>query len=146
MPRLPVTCRSPQMNWFTKVNQLFRPARLTRVRMAFALIVAAGSDGLQILFPVPPVPEIIDVVAMVLTSLAIGFHLLLLPTFVVEFIPLVDMLPTWTGCVVAVLALRKRESAAASSVDAGPPVILPPPQLPARIDLPTQTKSNSPKP
>jgi hypothetical protein len=46
---------------------------------------------------------------MVLTSWMIGFHWLLLPTFVMEFIPLVDELPTWTACVVLVVALRKRE-------------------------------------
>jgi hypothetical protein len=27
----------------------------------------------------------------------------------VEFVPLLDELPTWTACVVAVIALRKRE-------------------------------------
>jgi hypothetical protein len=134
------------MKLFQRINQCLRPARLTRFRMGLALVVAMGADALQLLFPVPPVPEIIDVIAMGLTSLAIGFHLLLLPTFVVEFIPLVDMLPTWTGCVVAVIALRKRESATAASVEAGPPVISPPPQLSPRIDMPPPTQSDSPKP
>jgi hypothetical protein len=35
----------------------------------------------------------------------IGFHPLLLPTSVLEFLPLADMLPTWTGCVAIVVAL-----------------------------------------
>ena len=30
-------------------------------------------------------------------------------TFVVEFLPIVDMLPTWTGCVAMVIALRRRQ-------------------------------------
>jgi hypothetical protein len=59
----------------------------------------------------------------------------LLPTFAVEFIPVVDMLPTWTACVVAVIALRKRQQSSAqspaldveSNVQAAPPPQLPPP-------------------
>ena len=39
----------------------------------------------------------------------IGFHPLLLPTLVLELVPVADLLPTWTGCVALVLALRKRE-------------------------------------
>jgi hypothetical protein len=54
------------------------------------------------------VDEGLDVVAMILVSWAIGFHMLLLPTFVIEFIPGPDMLPTWTGCTAAVIMLRKR--------------------------------------
>jgi hypothetical protein len=48
---------------------------------------------------------------MVLTSAAIGFHMLLLPTFVIELVPVADMLPTWTGCTAAVVMLRKRAQA-----------------------------------
>ena len=61
--------------------------------------------------------ELLDVVAMILTWRLIGFHPLLLPTFVLEFLPLADMLPTWTGCVAIVVALRKRQQA----------IVLPPP-------------------
>jgi hypothetical protein len=50
----------------------------------------------------------LDVVAMVLTCATLGFHMLLLPTFVVELFPLVDALPTWTACTAAVIMLRKR--------------------------------------
>ena len=115
-----------------------------------ALVVAAVADGLQIPFQAVPVaPEIIDVIAMILTTLLLGFHLLLLPTFVVEFIPIVDMLPTWLGCVLAVIALRRREQGpAAPRVDGqptslpplSPPLIAPPPgpglppKLPPAID------------
>ena len=65
--------------------------------------------------------QAIDVVAMLLTSWLIGFHWLLLPTFVINFMPVLDELPTWTACVIAVSALRKREQRAA------PP---PPPERP----------------
>jgi hypothetical protein len=32
-----------------------------------------------------------------------------LPTFVAELFPIMDMLPTWTACTLAVIAIRKRE-------------------------------------
>ena len=125
------------MMLFHQLNHLFRPARMTRGRMAFALIVAVGADALQ--FALGPLGwfgavQVIDVISMVLTTLAIGFHVLLLPTFVIEFIPLMDMMPTWTGCVVAVLALRKREAQFSSPpppIVSAPPAPAPsPPQLP----------------
>jgi hypothetical protein len=87
---------------------------LTRGRMAFALAVAVAADGAQLLLgPLGwlLVDEAIDVAAMLLTIWALGFHLLLLPTFVLKSIPVVDDLPTWTGCVIAVIALRKRKEA-----------------------------------
>ena len=97
------------------------PQPLTTKRVVIATVVALVADGLQIPFQAVPVaPEIIDVIAMALTTLLLGFHLLLLPTFVVEFIPVVDMLPTWTGCVIAVIALRKR--AAQNPPSAPPPI------------------------
>lgn len=101
-------------DWFQQANRWFRPARLPGWRIALALLVAVTADGLQIPLQVPPFPEIIDVVAMLLTSLLIGFHLLLLPTFAIEFVPVVGLLPTWTGCVIAVITLRRREETRAS--------------------------------
>jgi len=137
------------MQLIYKLNNFFRPARLTRGRMAFALAVAVISDGLQMaLGPLGwfGLVQVIDVVAMVLTTLTLGFHLLLLPTFALEFIPLVDMIPTWTGCVVAVIALRKRsETPASPTVTVSSPA--PPPILPARLNAPnpaTPSPSGSP--
>ncbi|MGD0743891.1 MAG: hypothetical protein ABSA45_01940 [Verrucomicrobiota bacterium] len=96
-----------------KLNRVFRVPRLTRFRMVLALTVAVVADGLQFLLgPLPFADQAIDMIAMVLTSWVIGFHWLLLPTFVVEFIPLLDELPAWTACVVAVIALRIREQRA----------------------------------
>jgi hypothetical protein len=95
-----------------KLSRLFRAPKLTWTRIAFALTVAVIADGLQFIFgPLPFIDQAIDLIAFVLTARAIGFHLLLMPTFVVEFIPGVDMLPTWTACVIFVIALRKREQA-----------------------------------
>ena len=126
------------MQVFHKLNNFLRPARLTRGRMAFALAVAVIADGLQMaLGPLGwfGLVQVLDVMAMVLTTLAIGFHVLLLPTFLLEFIPLVDMIPTWTGCVVAVIALRKRNGATdAPAVTVSAPS--PPKIEPARLEAP----------
>ena len=102
---------------------LFRAPKLTRTRIMLALAVAVVADGLQMLlgpFGWAGPDEVIDVIALALTSWILGFHLLLLPTFVVEFIPVADMLPSWTACVAAVIVLRKREQRAATVVDVTP--------------------------
>ena len=116
------------MNLLQRIQVSFRPQPLTRPRVAFALAVALVTDALQILLgPLgwTFIDQVLDVLAMILTARALGFHLLLLPTFVVEFLPLVDMLPTWTGCVVAVLALRQREQR--STNPSPPPKVKPTP-------------------
>ena len=80
--------------------------------MILAIGVAIIADGLQFFFVsfgwIGP-NQIIDVIAMLLTSWLIGFHWLLLPTFALELVPLADDLPTWTACVAAVIVLRKRQ-------------------------------------
>lgn len=86
---------------------------LTRWRVALALLVAVTADAFQILLgPIGWLlsDEVIDVATMIVTSWLIGFHVLLLPTFVLESIPVVGLLPTWTGCVIAVVALRRRQA------------------------------------
>jgi hypothetical protein len=84
---------------------------LTSSRVAFAFAVALVTDGVQ--FALGPfgwilIDQGLDVLAMALISSAIGFHMLLLPTFVIEFIPGPDMLPTWTACTAAVVMLRRK--------------------------------------
>jgi len=96
---------------------MFQTPVLTRNRVRLAYAVAITADALQILLG--PLgwafaDEIIDAAAMFLTWRAIGFHPLLLPTFALEFIPLVDMLPTWTACVALVVSLRKKQQTAGS--------------------------------
>jgi len=93
---------------------IFEAPLLTRERVRLAYGVAITADLLQ--FVMGPfgwafADQLIDVAAMVLTCRLIGFHPLLLPTFILEFLPIVDMLPTWTGCVAIVIALRKRQQA-----------------------------------
>jgi hypothetical protein len=91
---------------------MFRAPRLTRTRIILALAVAVVADGLQLLLgPLAWVfvDQAIDCVAMILVSWIIGIHILLLPTFVIELVPVLEDLPTWTACTAAVIALRKRE-------------------------------------
>src|SRR5476651_981883 len=98
------------------LNRMFRAPKLTRTRIILAFAVALIADGLQLLllpFAWTFLESFVDVVAMILTTWILGFHPLLLPTFVVEFIPVIDVLPNWTACTVAVIALRKREQRAA---------------------------------
>jgi hypothetical protein len=91
---------------------LLNVPELTRVRLWTAYAVAIAVDVLQwILGPIGWMfaDEVLDVAAMGAISRAIGFHPLLLPTFVLEFLPIADLLPTWTGCVALVIALRRRQ-------------------------------------
>jgi hypothetical protein len=108
-----------------KYLEKFKPPCLTRPRIFLALGVAICADGLQLLLNavgwLGP-DQVIDCVAMILTMWIVGFHVLLLPTFVVELVPLVDDFPTWTACVAAVIALRKREE----KFSATPPPNFPP--------------------
>ena len=99
---------------------------LTRQRVRLAYAVAVTTDLLQMLlgpFGWAFADEILDVAAMTLIWRLVGFHPLLLPTFALEFLPVADMLPTWTGCVAIVVALRKRQQARMPSPPAPGPVI-----------------------
>jgi hypothetical protein len=105
---------------------MFQAPVLTRNRVRLAFTVAVTTDALQ--FLLGPLgwafaDEILDVAAMILTSRVIGFHPLLLPTFVLEFLPVTDLLPVWTGCVALVVALRKRQQDAVRQAPAPGPVI-----------------------
>jgi hypothetical protein len=86
---------------------------LTRSRIKAAYAVAIATDLLQ--FGLGPfgwifADEILDVIALIVTTRLLGFHPLLLPTFILELVPIIDVLPTWTGCVALVVAMRKKPS------------------------------------
>ena len=108
------------------LNRL-QPPVLTRQRVRLAYAVAATTDVLQLVlgpFGWAFADEVLDVTAMILTWRLIGFHPLLLPTFALEFLPVADMLPTWTGCVAIVVALRSRQQQAMTPSPPSPgPVI-----------------------
>lgn len=105
---------------------LLTPRRLrpSSVRMAYAVAVAV--DLMQLLLgPLgwTGVDEVLDVGAMYATSRLLGFHPLLLPTFVLEFVPFTDMLPTWTGCVALVIRARRRQGMVSAEPPDSAPVI-----------------------
>ncbi len=93
---------------------------LTRSRIGAAYAVAVATDILQ--FALGPLgwvfsDEILDIIALIATTRLLGFHPLLLPTFIIEVIPIVDAIPTWTACVALVVTLRKRQQPPSSTAD-----------------------------
>ena len=99
-----------------------QPPVLTKPRIWSAYSVAVAADALQLMLG--PLgwafaDEALDVVAAAVTWYLLGFHPLLLPTFAIEFLPIVDVLPTWTGCVAVVVALRKRQQATSPPPSSG---------------------------
>ena len=103
-----------------------RATSLSRRRIAGALTVAIATDGLQLLLG--PLgwaffDEALDVIAMLLIIALIGFHPLLLPSFLLELVPVADMLPTWTACVALVVALRRKQARVSEAAPNTGPVI-----------------------
>jgi len=81
-----------------------RPLSVRRRRLALAVALAA--DFLQIgLLPLfsagvgSPFDWGLDLVVAVVLLRTIGWHIALLPTFVAELLPFVDLFPTWTAAV-----------------------------------------------
>ena len=103
---------------------IFGQPLLTPWRVRLAFITAIVADLVQMLLG--PLgwalfDEVTDVVTLILVSRLIGYHPLFLPTFVIEFIPIADMLPTWTACVAVVVALRRKRAATAETARAPEP-------------------------
>ena len=104
------------------IGTLARVPPLRPWRVVSAVAVAVVVDAVQI--AAGPLgwsfaDEALDVVAMVAETWLLGFHPLLLPTFVLEIVPVVDVLPTWTGCVGIVIARRRASIAGVPGVEAG---------------------------
>jgi hypothetical protein len=88
------------------------PPHLTRSNIRTAYALAVTVDLVQFVlgpFGWAGVDEVLDAAAMVAMTRLLGFHPLFLPTFVLEFVPFTDMLPTWTGCVMLVVRARRRQ-------------------------------------
>jgi hypothetical protein len=102
------------------VNSLMPPV-LTRRRIWLACAVAVVTDTIQFFGGLTGLPgwvldDCLDLVAMVLQTLILGFHPLFLPTFIIKAIAGMDMLPTWTGCTFLVIGLRRKERGAVPPV------------------------------
>jgi hypothetical protein len=113
--------------------------------MGLALSTAVIVDFAQIVLGIPGallfLDDGLDLIAAGIIMFAVGFHPLLLPTFLIELVPMVDMLPTWTACTLAVLALRKR----AESNSAPPPPVAPDPEKMKRAVVIEEPPPSSPK-
>jgi len=75
---------------------------LTPSRLRTAWIIAIAVDALQLgLFPVTLtlstwLDKPLDLAAMGMLWYLVSWHWALLPTFVVELVPFVELVPTWT--------------------------------------------------
>jgi hypothetical protein len=114
-PRLPRTKPAGRRG---KLANIFFPSTLSPDRVRFAYAVAVLGDVVQLAiglfdsyFPADMVGMLAVLPAAVVALLlipALGFHVLLLPTVVLEMVPKVNTLPAFTACVALVVALRKK--------------------------------------
>jgi len=74
---------------------------------------------------IPPINQIVDVATAIAMTWLVGWHWAFLPTFVVEAVPIVDLVPTWTLAVL--VATRGRVAPAPPTVTVGPAAPAPPP-------------------
>jgi len=101
---------------------------VTRTRMALALLVALAADFVQVgLGPLgfTGLDDLLDLVVAGVEIALLGFHPFLLPTFVLEVLPVVEFMPTWTACVLAIILRRLRippvrEDLTSESASTGP--------------------------
>jgi hypothetical protein len=95
---------------------------LTQGRIIGAFAIAIIADLIQ--FPITAVEAtglftipgeladfVVDCFVMGATTVLLGFHWMLLPSLLVEIVPGLDLIPTWTGCVAFVVWQRKKQQA-----------------------------------
>lgn len=97
---------------------------VTPGRIKAARIVAISADFLQIVaFPffgegfLSPLNDALDAVVGLTLILLVGWHYAFLPTFLVEMLPVGDVIPTWTMAVL--LVTRQKPAVPAESASAG---------------------------
>ena len=94
-----------------------------RIWIARAIAVLVDLSQLALLpAELTPLNNAIDVVTAAVMIALVGWHWAFLPTFLVELVPFVDLVPSWTLAVV--IATRGRA--------VPPPPALPPPAQPPR--------------
>lgn len=109
------------------IDSAMSKPKLTRTRIVLAFAVSVIADALQ--FPINAVSAtgifaipgevadlMLDVVVMIITSALLGFHWSFLPSFILEAVPGLDLIPTWTGCVAFVVWRRKQAEALGASL------------------------------
>ena len=103
----------------------------TRERIWLARGLAVLMDLVQLhpALEIPPVNQILDVATAAVMTWLVGWHWAFLPTFLVEAVPIVDIVPTWTLAVL--IATRGGVPAPAPAVTVEPPA--PPPRPPRRL-------------
>jgi len=74
-----------------------------RSTVVAAYVVAICADALEVgLAPImsegfiSPLNNIVDVVACIVLTLMLGWHIAFLPSFMIKLLPVVDFAPTWT--------------------------------------------------
>jgi hypothetical protein len=133
------------------------PPTLSSNRTILAFVIAGLADLVQIpltafmvsIVGAPVAFFFVLIINCVLTgilSLLLGFHWLLLPSFLLEQVPGIGALPTWTACVALVVKQRKDEAAAWQPPPASyaPPPSASPPQLPLALTAHTQATAQPP--
>lgn len=80
------------------------PKRSRSLRLAWGVAIAA--DAIQWVFPyvfglgsLTPVDAGLDLVVMLVMTRLLGWHWAFVPTFAVELLPIIDLVPTWTAAV-----------------------------------------------
>jgi hypothetical protein len=90
---------------------------LTSRRIKWAFAVGILADVLQLpvslsllagFVPAEGLDAAIDLAAAVVVNWLLGFHWVLLPSFALKLIPILDAAPTWTACVAYVVVQRRR--------------------------------------
>jgi hypothetical protein len=96
-----------------------------RNRFRVALVIAILVDALQIgFFPLfgpgfaSPAAVVLDICAFLVFWRLVGWHIALLPTFLFEQVPLVDLAPTWT--IAVWIATRRMDPPQTTPTGQGP--------------------------
>jgi hypothetical protein len=78
-------------------------ANVKRSTVVAAYVIAIAADALEVgLAPVmsegfiSPLNNIVDVVACIVLTMLLGWHIAFLPSFMIKLLPVVDFAPTWT--------------------------------------------------